>query len=85
MKKNELKWLKQQIEKLPKSSYKAFHKYKEPQKEVQEDGSFVLREGYLEDHEVNHERRARRAYEKGGVKGLNLYFAQYGFKLKTPE
>ena len=85
MTKSQKLWLKREIEKLPKSSYKAYHKYKEPQKEVQKDGSFILRQGYLEDHEVNHERRARRAYDKDGMVGLNVYFAQYGYKLKTPD
>lgn len=85
MTKKELQWLRREVKKLPKVTYKAFHKYKEPQKEVQEDGSFILRPGYLEDHEINHERRARRAYDKDGMVGLNVYFAQYGYKLKTPE
>ena len=78
------KWLRKQCSKLPPETYKAFHKYIEPIKEInkEEGGGFTLRTGYLEDHPVNHYRRCKKLFKQNGLEAVSKYFLQKGYEMQ---
>jgi len=74
-------WLKKQAEILPVETYIAFHKYYKPEWHKMEDGSIGLVGGEAENHPVNHSRRLKKIFKREGIKGVNKYFLDRGFKL----
>lgn len=79
-KKSILKFLKRECDKLPKKTYKAYHKYFKPQFEMIE-GQSGLVGGYIQEHPVNHKRRAFRLWKRHGWEGIVYYFASQGYKI----
>lgn len=88
-KKEVLKWIKKESEKLPDMYYKAYHKYSHPAMEnVAEEGEEPNLQpilGYEQKHKVNHARRIKRVWKRYGIEEVNRYFNLYGFQLIEKE
>jgi hypothetical protein len=80
-KKKIVKWIREQVKKLPPDFYEAGIKFYEPVEEKDEKGNKKIVIGEWRKFPMNHCRRAKEAYNREGIKGLNKYFLQYGFKL----
>ena len=80
-----LKAIRKWVDALPAETYKAYHKYYQPQWEEDDSGKEVLRFGYLEDHNVNHYRRCKKAYDDFGMLGVQSYLYMYGFQLSNQQ
>lgn len=80
-KKQMLKFLRKQVALLPPQTYKAFHRYFKPTTSKNDEGKMILVGGEMEEHPVNHKRRAWGMYKRYGWWGVEHYFAMNGFKI----
>jgi hypothetical protein len=76
-----LRSLKLMAKSLPENTYKVYHKFYEPQEEIDERGKKVLQFGYLSTHQVNHGRRLKKQYDLEGFLGVENYLRNYGYSM----
>lgn len=79
-KKKIAKFLREEAKKLPPEEYTAYHKYFQVQFHKDGDQAYPVY-GELGKHPVNHARRLKRLFIKGGKKLVDQYFNDRGFKL----
>jgi hypothetical protein len=86
-KKNVLKFLKRECEKLEPETYIAYPKTFGVPPHLQFKRKNVTKHWYSEpvEYDVNHKRRAFQCYKDEGMKGVNKYFLAHGFSLNSLE
>lgn len=84
-KKKVQKWIKAETEKLEKQFYTAYSKYLRPIVKEDDKGNKFIALAEPETFQVNHKRRAWRAYKSNGLEGLTYYFQKHGFELQLKK
>jgi len=79
-KKKIAKFLREEGKKLTPEVYQAFHRYNTMEYHQDGDQAYPVY-GEIGHHNVNHGRRLKKIYQKEGIKGVNKYFEDRGFKL----